>query len=92
MLEIRKKMEFTVKILVVPSNYIKAGNTSVLRAARVPPELCVTTPLTKTLWRVNGALGPAGKSTSGSQSAAFTFMHTIKNATNITHKIIVLLQ
>jgi hypothetical protein len=73
-------------------NYIEAGNTSVLRAAQVPPEVCVTTPLTVMLWRVNGAPGPAGKSTKGSGSAAFTFMLVIKNATNMTHKIIMLLE
>ncbi len=72
-------------------NYIEAGNTSVLRPARVPPEVCVTTPLAIISCKVNGASGPAGKSTKGSGSAAFTIMLMIKNARNITHKIIMLL-
>jgi hypothetical protein len=92
MLEIRKNQDSQNREDISSAgNYIEAGNTSVLRAARVPPELCVTTPLTKTLWRVNGALGPAGKSTKGSGSAAFTFMLMIKNATNIPHKIMMML-
>jgi hypothetical protein len=54
-------------------NYIEAGNTSVLRAARVPPEPCVTTPLTVILCKVNGAPGPAGKIDQGIRICSFHF-------------------